>query len=246
LRARHASGHLIVEVADDGAGPDRARIEARARELGLAAEPEKLADADLYRFVFQPGFSTAGEVTSVSGRGVGLDVVRRGAEGLRGSVALAGEAGRGTTVTLRLPLTLALIEGLAVSAGGETFVLPLDQVVECVDMPANGEGRVSGLIDLRGAPVPYVRLREHFALGLEEGAERENVVVVESGEGRAGLAVDAVHGRSQTVIKPLGRLFREVRGISGSAILGDGRVALILDVPALLREAVREHETART
>jgi len=131
-----------------------------------------------------------------------------------------------------------------VSAGGETFVLPLDQVVECVDMPVDPDGRSSGLIELRGAPVPYLRLREHFALGEGEAAPRENVVVVENGEGRAGLAVDAVHGRSQTVIKPLGRLFRAVRGISGSAILGDGRVALILDVPALMREAVREHEAA--
>jgi two-component system chemotaxis sensor kinase CheA len=164
-------------------------------------------------------------------------------------VALTGETGKGTTVVLRLPLTLALIEGLAVGAGGETFVLPLDQVIECVEMPAGaedggdgGNGRASGLIDLRGEPVPYLRLREHFELGAPGGRARENVVVVECGEGRAGLAVDAVHGRSQTVIKPLGRLFGGVQGISGSAILGNGRVALILDVPALLREAVRSHE----
>lgn len=244
LRARHASGHVVVEVADDGAGPDRVRMEARARELNLAAEPEKLSDADLYRFAFEPGFSTSGEVTGVSGRGVGLDVVRRNAEGLRGSVALTGAAGKGTTVVLRLPLTLALIEGLAVGAGGETFVLPLDQVVECVEMPAGEDrGRLSGLIDLRGEPVPYLRLREHFTLGAPDGPARENVVVVEHGEGRAGLAVDAVHGRSQTVIKPLGRLFSGLQGISGSAILGNGRVALILDVPALLGGVVRAHET---
>lgn len=246
LRAYHASGHIVVEVEDDGAGPGRARIEARVKELGLAPEPERLADGDLYRLVFDAGFSTAEAVTGVSGRGVGLDVVRRKVDALRGSAALAGRPGQGTTVTLRLPLTLAIIDGLAVGAGGETFVLPLDRVVECVAMPEEerGSGRASGLLPLRGSALPYLRLSELFGIGSGAVPARENVVVVETEEGTAGIAVDAVHGKSQTVIKPLGRLFQGVQGISGSAVLGNGRVALILDVPALLREAVRREAGA--
>ncbi|HSG39861.1 MAG TPA: chemotaxis protein CheW [Thermoanaerobaculia bacterium] len=240
LRARHDSGHVVIDVEDDGRGPDRGRLEARAREMGLAAEPELLADADLYGLVFEPGFSTREDVTGVSGRGVGLDVVRRGADSLQGSVTFTGVPGEGARFTLRLPLTLALIEGLAVRAGGETFVLPLDRVVECVDMPSgeSGGSRVSGLVNLRGAPLPYLRLRELFALG-SEAAARESVVVFEADGGLAGLAVDRLQGRAQTVVKPLGKLFRSLQGISGSALLGDGRVALILDAPSLLREALR-------
>lgn len=252
LRAFHAAGSLVVEVEDDGAGLDRACIAERARSLPGVENPEALPDAELFRLVFEPGFSTSRTVTDLSGRGVGLDVVRRNIESLRGSVSIHGAPGRGSTVTLRLPLTLAIIDGLTVEAGGEVFVVPLESVVECVDLPPGESGdRVSGLISLRGAPLPYLRLREHFFLndfagdGLDGGRRgRENVVVVES-EGRvAGLAVDALLGKSQTVIKPLGRLFQGVKGLSGSAILGTGRVALIVDVATLLREAVRREARA--
>lgn len=252
LRAFHAAGNLVVEVEDDGAGLDRVRIAERARLLPGVENPEALPDAELFRLVFEPGFSTSRTVTGLSGRGVGLDVVRRNIETLRGSVSIQGAPDRGSTVTLRLPLTLAIIDGLTVEAGGEVFVVPLESVVECVDLPPGESGdRVSGLISLRGAPLPYLRLREHFFLndfaddGLDGGRRgRENVVVVES-EGRvAGLAVDALLGKSQTVIKPLGRLFQGVKGLSGSAVLGTGRVALIVDVATLLREAVRRETRA--
>ena len=239
LRAFHAAGQVVVEVRDDGAGLDRARVEARARELGHGDTAE-LADADLFQLLFEPGFSTAAAVTGVSGRGVGLDVVRRHAEALRGTVGLDGLPGRGAVFTLRIPLTLAIIEGLTVEAGGETFVLPLDRVVECVDLDAAEAERVrpSGLFHLRGTPLPYLRLRELFALG-GAAPRRENLVVVEGEGGLAGVAVDGLRGKSQTVIQPLGRLFRGIPGISGSAVLGNGRVALILDVSALLRNAAR-------
>jgi two-component system chemotaxis sensor kinase CheA len=247
LRAFHAAGNLVVEVEDDGAGLDRARIAERARALPGVENPDLLSDPELFRLVFEPGFSTSRTVTGLSGRGVGLDVVRRNIEALRGSVAISGTPGRGSTVTLRLPLTLAIIDGLTVEAGGEVFVVPLESVVECVDLPpGESADRVSGLISLRGAPLPYLRLREHFFLNdFPQGRRgRENVVVVES-EGRvAGLAVDALLGKSQTVIKPLGRLFQGVKGLSGSAILGTGRVALIVDVATLLREAVRREARA--
>jgi two-component system chemotaxis sensor kinase CheA len=245
LRARHSGSQLVLEIADDGAGLDRARILERARTLAGGEDSERLSDAELFRLVFAPGFTTSSTVSSLSGRGVGLDVVRRNIEALRGSVAIQGAAGAGATVTLRLPLTLAIIDGLLVEAGGEVFVIPLENVVECIDLPPGApEGRTSGLLTLRGAPLPYLRLREHFALegGGREG--RENVVVVESEGLVAGLAVDALLGKSQTVIKPLGRLFQNVKGLSGSAILGNGRIALIADVAALLREAVRQ--AART
>jgi two-component system chemotaxis sensor kinase CheA len=245
LRAFHAAGSLIVEVEDDGAGLDRACIAERARALPGVESPELLPDAELFRLVFEPGFSTSPTVTDLSGRGVGLDVVRRNIEALRGSVSIQGAPGRGSTVTLRLPLTLAIIDGLTVEAGGEVFVVPLESVVECVDLPpeeSSGD-RISGLISLRGAPLPYLRLREHFLLDSQQRG-RESVVVVES-EGRvAGIAVDALLGKSQTVIKPLGRLFMGVKGLSGSAVLGSGRVALIVDVATLLREAVRREAHA--
>ena len=245
LRAYHSAGSIVVEVSDDGAGLDRAKILGQARRMPGIEDPDKLSDADLFRLVFEPGFSTAGEVTDVSGRGVGLDVVRRNVEALRGSVSVHGAPGRGATFSLRMPLTMAIIDGLLVDAGGESFVIPLESIVECIDMPDGemSEG-ASGVIDLRGAPLPYLRLRELFELGGQNGnrgaaRRRENVVVVESDGSLAGLAVDALFGQSQTVIKPLGKIFQGVQGLSGSAVLGNGRVALILDVPALLREAVR-------
>lgn len=252
LRAYHSAGSIVVEVADDGAGLDRERILAKARRMPGIDDPDKLSDADLFRLVFEPGFSTAGAVTDVSGRGVGLDVVRRNVEALRGSVSVHGSPGRGAVFTLRMPLTIAIIDGLLVGAGGESFVVPLENIVECVDMP-DGEGlegsngRSSGVIDLRGTPLPYLRLRELFELdgeALGAGRGRENVIVVECDGSLAGLAVDALFGKNQTVIKPLGKIFQGVQGLSGSAVLGNGRVALILDVPALLREAVRRESRA--
>jgi two-component system chemotaxis sensor kinase CheA len=244
LSARHEGGSLVVRMADDGAGLDRERIAARARERGLAADPERMADAELYRLILEPGFSTAREVTDLSGRGVGLDVVRRSIEALRGSVGIASEPGRGTTITLRMPLTLALIDGFSVGVGGETFVLPLESVVECVELPrerhdTGGEG----VLSLRGAPLPYLRLRDFLGAGGEHGG-RESVVVIRHDGGQAGLVVDALHGATQAVIKPLGRTFEGLSGFSGSTILGSGRVGLILDVPVLLRRAVERAAAA--
>jgi two-component system, chemotaxis family, sensor kinase CheA len=243
LRARHESGTIVIEIADDGAGLDRARIVERARAAGLG--DDRLDDAQLQHLVFEPGFSTAEEVTELSGRGIGLDVVRRNIRALRGTIAIASRPGEGTTITLRLPLTLAIIDGFAVGVGEETYVIPLDAVAECLELPAaatsDGEGR--GIVNLRGTALPYVRLRHLF--GESGAATRQHVVVVRHDDGRpAGLVVDALHGDSQTVIKPLGRLFRHLSGIAGSAILPSGRVALILDVPALIGQALRRADGA--
>ena len=240
LKAHHESGNIVVQMIDDGAGLDRATIIARARRMALVAEPEKLTDPELFRLIFEPGFSTSATVTDLSGRGVGLDVVRRNVEALRGSVAVDSRFGVGTTITLHLPLTLAIIDGFGVGVGNETYVLPLHAVVECVQMPpqtalqSNGQG----VIDFRGGPLPCVRLRDWFRLP-KRNPRRENIVVVEVDHARAGLVVDTLHGARQTVIKPLGRQFHGLPGIAGSAILGDGRVALILDIAGLIREVIR-------
>ena len=239
LRARHDAGSIVIELSDDGAGIDRRLLVERARAQGLALGDEP-GESDAARLVFAPGVSTAAEVTELSGRGVGMDVVLRDVEALRGSIEVLSEKGRGTTFRIRLPLTLALIDGFVVRAAGESYVLPMDAVVECLDLPADARGTgLSGLVSLRGAALPYVRLRELFAL---EGAPsaRENVVVVRNETGTAGLVVDALLGGHQVVIKPLGALFRGVAAVAGSAILGDGRAALILDVPKLLKQFLSE------
>ncbi len=237
LRAFHEGSLVVVQVADDGHGLDRERILRRAVERRLVADGASLSDDDVFAFVFEPGFSTRDQVSDVSGRGVGLDVVRRNAEALRGSAAVSSAQGAGTTLSMRLPLTLAIIDGFRVRVGDDVYILPLDAVAECLELPPERAPGRTGVLDLRGKPVPYLRLRHQLGHAGPPPA-RENVVVVRHGGAAVGLAVDALLGESQTVIKPLGRMFQAVRGVSGSTILGDGRVALILDVAALLREAL--------
>lgn len=233
LDARHESGHIVIEVRDDGAGLNRDRIVAKAIERGLIEDGRGMRDEDVFRLIFEPGFSTAPAVTDLSGRGVGMDVVKRNIEALRGSVEIASRAGEGSTVAVRLPLTLAIIDGFQVAVGRSLFVLPLDMVDECVAYtPVEGRDYT----DLRGRVLPFIRLRRMFDLPGEPAA-RENIVVVRHGGERIGLVVDTLLGETQAVIKPLSRLFAQARGISGSSILGSGDVALILDVPALMAEA---------
>ncbi|HXN82419.1 MAG TPA: chemotaxis protein CheA [Myxococcales bacterium] len=237
LRATQEAGMLLIEIADDGAGFNREAVVRRARERGLL-QAGSFSDADLWRLAFEPGFSTADSVTAVAGRGVGLDVVRRGIESLRGTIAIESARGKGATFRLRLPLTLSIIDGLHVGVMGRTYVVPIDSVVECLELPP-GERRKSagGVVNLRSEALPYLRLSS--LLGTDGPcALRECLVVVQHVHGRAGLVVDALLGKGQAVVKPLGQLFESVVGITGSAILGDGKVALIVDVPALLRLAI--------
>jgi len=240
LRAFHEAGSMVIQVADDGKGLDKKRIAEKAAAMGLVPEGARLSDEDIARVLFEPGFSTAEKVTDISGRGVGMDVVRRNVEALRGSVSIESELGKGTTVTIRVPLTLAIIQGFKVGIGDEAYILPLDAVVECLELPPEetASARPCGVVNLRGKPLPYLRLRDHFSLA---GARppRENVVVVQHGAQTAGVVVDALHGESSTVIKPLGTMFKGIPGVAGSSILGNGRVALIMDVAGLLREALR-------
>ncbi|HXN05485.1 MAG TPA: chemotaxis protein CheA [Nitrospiria bacterium] len=245
LRAFHDAGNIVIQMEDDGAGLNRRRILEKARAKGLLTEAQNPSDDEVYRLIFEPGFSTADKVTDMSGRGVGMDVVRRNIESLRGTVALESREGQGIKFNMRLPLTMAIIEGFMVGVQEETCVIPLDAVVECLEMPAEQRenDREAGFINLRGEPLPYLRLRNVFQFEVKRSG-RENIVIVQHAGGRAGLAVDLLYGESQAVIKPLGKLFHGLPGVSGSTILGNGRVALILDVPSLVREAVfRASET---
>ena len=235
LTAAHSSGNIIVQLQDDGAGFDRKRILEKAKRLGLVSGSEELRDQDVYGLVFQAGFTTTESVTDLSGRGVGLDVVRRNIDILRGTVEISSAAGKGSTITIRLPLTLAIIDGFSVRVGSETFVVPLEHVTECTELPAGQRSpEARGILSLRGSPLPYVRLRRLFNVP-GKAPERENIVVVKINEFHAGIAVDELLGGMQAVVKPLGRAFRGVSGIAGSTVLGDGRVGLIIDVPSLMR-----------
>ncbi|UUN87861.1 chemotaxis protein CheA [Pseudomonas extremorientalis] len=247
LNAYHDSGSIVIEIADDGAGLNRDRILEKAQERGLVASGAVLTDQEVYNLIFEAGFSTAEAVTNLSGRGVGMDVVKRNITLLRGTVDLDSRPGQGTVVRIRLPLTLAIINGFLVGIDQSTYVIPLDMVQECVELDERQRqsSRDQGYLDLRGEVLPLVDLRDHFS---HEGpaARRQNVVVVRYAEHKAGLVVDDLHGEFQTVIKPLGKLFGALRGISGSTILGSGAVALILDVPALLNQIVQlEARTAQ-
>ncbi|MFC0679939.1 chemotaxis protein CheW [Lysobacter korlensis] len=241
LSACHEAGGIVIEIRDDGAGLDRDRILAKGRERGLVPAGHTPSDYEILQLIFEPGFSTASAVTNLSGRGVGMDVVRRNIHALRGTVDIDSERGVGTTIRIRLPLTLAIIEGFLVSVAGSSFVLPLDMIVECIEMPATLPAG-AGYLDLRGQPLPLLRLRDQLTL-TGPRARRENVVVVDCAGQRAGIVVDALLGEFQTVIKPLGRLFSGLRGISGSTILGTGEVALILDVTALVHIAAGTEST---
>jgi two-component system chemotaxis sensor kinase CheA len=241
LNAYHDSGSIVIQVSDDGGGLNRDKILAKAVERGLVEGGRAMSDSDIYALIFEPGFSTSDQVTNLSGRGVGMDVVKRNITALRGSVAIASEPGKGTTVTVRMPLTLAIINGFQVGVGKSVFVVPLDMVDECVEFTAEAGHDYT---DLRGQVLPFIRLRDLFEVAGEPVA-RQNIVVVKHAGQKFGLVVDALMGEAQTVIKPLSRMFAQVRGISGSSILGSGDVALILDVPVLMQEAqVARHASA--
>jgi two-component system, chemotaxis family, sensor kinase CheA len=239
ISASHDAGSIVVELSDDGAGLDRGALLERGRTLGLVGRQDSPADEEIDSLIFAPGISTAETVTELSGRGVGMDVVLREIEALRGTVDVASVPGAGTRFRLRLPLTLALIDGFVVRAADEAYVIPMDAVLECVDLPADagrdGDAGLTGLMNLRGAPLPYLRLARLFRLADAKGA-RESVVVIRNESATAGFVVDSLVGGTQVVVKPLGALFRGIAGVAGSAILGNGRAALILDVPKLMKQ----------
>ncbi|NEX62321.1 chemotaxis protein CheA [Noviherbaspirillum galbum] len=231
LNAYHESGSIVIEVKDDGGGLDRGKILAKAEERGLIDTDRALSDGEVFNLIFEPGFSTAEKVTNLSGRGVGMDVVKRNISALRGGVDVSSEPGKGTTFKVRLPLTLAIINGFMVEVGSSMFIIPMEMIEECVACDDASDG---DFINLRGQILPFVRLRDVFGIS-ESAGRRQSIVVVRYGSTRAGIVVDRLLGEFQTVIKPLAKMFAQVKCISGSTILGSGELALILDVQALIR-----------
>ncbi len=240
LNAYHDAGSIVIEVEDDGRGLNREKIYEKAVAQGLVAQGQALTDNEIFRLIFEPGFSTADQVTKLSGRGVGMDVVKRNIESLRGTVDVESAEGRGTKVRIRLPLTLAIIDGFMVGVARSNYVIPLDMVVECVELSASDRAAANkrNYINLRGEILPYIRLRNYFD---EQGAAArfESIVIVQYAGQKVGLVVDELFGEVQTVIKSLGKVYKEVKGVSGATIMGNGRVALILDVPRLIQSIER-------
>ena len=240
LNAFHDSGAIVITVQDDGAGLNRDKILAKALERGLVEANHHLSDEEVYALIFEPGFSTAEKVTNLSGRGVGMDVVKRNITALRGTVGITSEEGVGATVTVRLPLTLAIIDGFLVGVDKTVYAIPLDMIEECVAYSAEPGHDYT---NLRGQVLPFVRIRELFSVP-GKPAKGENIVVLKYAGQKAGLVVDSLLGEFQTVIKPLGQMFAQSKCISGSTILGSGEVALILDVPQLVRQAMAKTSQA--
>jgi two-component system chemotaxis sensor kinase CheA len=241
LDACHRGGNIAVEVRDDGGGLDKERILAKARARGLVGPNDVLTDSEVYDLIFVPGFSTAEKTTDLSGRGVGMDVVRRNVKELGGQVDVKSEPGRGSRFTITLPLTLAIVDGQSVAVGTETYIVPLISIVESMQLKATGVSRLSGhneVLSFRGDYLPIIRLHELFGIEPRSRALHEGLVVVAEGDGRrVGLFVDDLLGQQQVVIKSLEANYGHIEGVSGATILGDGSVALILDVPGLIRAA---------
>lgn len=235
LTAAHSGAYVLIRISDDGAGLKTDNIRLKAVERGLIAPDAKLSESEVCDLVFAAGLSTSSKITEVSGRGVGMDVVRRAIGSLRGTAEISSETGKGTTVTLRLPLTLAIVDGLLIEVSGGYFILPLSVVEECVELRNRelAKVRTGHIMSFRDDMLPYINLRTLF---LSEGQmpNIEQVVIAEAKDGRVGLGVDRVIGQHQTVIKNLGKAYKDIECISGATILGDGTVALILDVPKLM------------
>ena len=249
LHAYHESGTIVIEVSDDGRGLDANRILRKAIERGLVSADQMLSDSDILALICHPGFSTAEQVTDISGRGVGMDVVKRNIEALRGQIMLASEPGKGTTTQIRLPLTLAIIDGFLCEVANVQYVVPLEMVVECIETPSEvrqcEDAGVAGYFDLRGETIPYLDLARYFGAQPQPGVRR-SLLLVRAGGGSIGVVVDRLVGEHQTVIKPLGEMFHQLPGIAGSTILGSGDVALILDVPALVKQCIQQCHLARS
>ena len=246
LSARQSGGEVIITVKDDGRGINRERVRAKAEASGLIAPGAQLADQDLLQLIFQPGFSTAAQITNLSGRGVGMDVVKKTVEALRGSIEVSSTPGNGSEISLRIPLTLAIIDGLLVRVGTGAYVIPLSAVEECLELSPEDDLRSRGrsFISLRDSLVPFIRLRELFNTRTQPDPFQK-IVVISTGSERVGLVVDQIIGDHQTVIKSLSKLHHDVATFSGATILGDGSVALILDVAHLVAAGQQQEAQLR-
>ncbi|HEX2956835.1 MAG TPA: chemotaxis protein CheA [Chitinispirillaceae bacterium] len=241
IRAEHIGSHVIITVTDDGKGLDSRKILSKAVEKGIISSTDNLTEEEIFQLIFLPGFSTAEKTTSVSGRGVGMDVVKRNIEAIRGEVTVESQSGLGTTVKMKLPITLAIIDGLLFTVGDEIFVINISSVSECMELTpeirsAAGE---QNILRLREAVVPFVSLRDIFNIQ-GKPPEHEQIIIVHTHDQTLGFVVDSVEGKHQTVVKTTGRLFSNVKEVIGATILGDGRIALILDVNCIAEKVNTE------
>jgi len=248
LSAYHEASHIVIAISDDGNGIDKERVREKAIEKGIINSDSQLTDNELFHLIFHPGFSTAAAVTNLSGRGVGMDVVKRNVEALQGSIDISSQTGIGSEFKIRLPLTLAIIDGFHVEAKGTHFIIPQATIIECIDLANHQDIKARHCINLRGEMIPYLSMSEIFNLTLSQEhsvenkviqhADKRELVIVQFGSDVAGIAVDTLHGEIQTVVKPLGPIFKALKGIGGSSLLGNGEIAFILDVPQLIELAV--------
>lgn len=247
LAAYHEAGHIVIAISDNGRGIDKNKVKEKALSKGIIHEESTLTDSELFQLIFHPGFSTAESVTSISGRGVGMDVVKRNVESLQGNIEIESQAGQGSTFKIRLPLTLAIIDGFHVESKGTHFIIPQATIIECIDLVTHVDIEGRHCINLRGDMIPYLAMSEIFNLSNEHQQSSENathppqraeLVIVQFGGNIAGIAVDKLNGEIQTVVKPLGPIFKPLKGIGGSSLLGSGEIAFILDIPQLIDLAV--------
>ncbi len=247
LSASHAAGSILIEVEDDGRGLNADKILSIAKEKGLVSANHDLSDEQVYRLIFEAGFSTADAINNLSGRGVGMDVVRRNIESLRGTVNIASTLGEGTKISIRLPLTLAIIDGFQVRVGEGDFIIPLESMVECISLSDSQKDESSkhDFIRLREEMLPLIHLSRYWEIPQEIDLlknSRVNLVVVQFNEAKIGILVDSLHGEVQAVIKPLGRVFKGVQGFAGFTLLGSGNVALIMDIAELVKSVVSNEQ----
>jgi len=249
LAAYHDAGHIILAISDDGNGIDKERVREKAIDKGIINTETVMTDNELFHLIFHPGFSTAQEITNLSGRGVGMDVVKRNVEALQGNIEISSETGQGSTFKIRLPLTLAIIDGFHVESHNTHFIIPQATIIECIDLDAHIDIEGRHCINLRGDMIPYLNMEEIFnltpSMKQETNRDKENskrhsteLVIVQFGGEMAGIAVDKLNGEIQTVVKPLGPIFKALKGIGGSSLLGNGDIAFILDVPQLIELAI--------
>jgi two-component system, chemotaxis family, sensor kinase CheA len=257
LDAFHDSGSIVIQISDDGGGLSKEKILNKALEKGIIQEGQQLSDQEIYRLIFEAGFSTAATISDISGRGVGMDVVRRNIEALRGQVEIESEEGKGSKISIRLPLTLAIIDGFQVRVGDVRYIVPLDMVDECIELNESLRGKddSSNYLNLRGEILPFMHLSDMFGAKVElEGKvvsdtkerHRDNIVVVQFAGKKAGFVVDELLGEHQTVIKPLGKVFKNLKGISGATILGSGEIAMIIDIPEMVSRVVSSDKECLT
>ena len=243
LSATHETGNIIIKVKDDGRGLNKEKIIQKAIEKGLIKENDNLSESETYQLILQPGFSTAQTISDISGRGVGMDVVKRNIEDLKGSIEINSAFTKGTTITIRLPLTLAIIEGFMIKIAQQPYIIPSEMILECIELIDEYKENIAenNFIKLRNHVLPILDLREFFNYDITKGS-RENIVIVHFGISKVGLIVDELLGEFQTVIKPMNKIFKNLRGIGGATILGDGKVSPILDIPVLLKYANEKYK----